>query len=59
MFLRAEEREMTKQAAIKNYRQLVALQAKLPANRQWELGAAIKAAKAQAYVEIEAAQVRK
>jgi hypothetical protein len=52
------ERSKAVTAAIENYHQLLALQAKLPANKQWELGAAIKAATAQAYVEIEAAQVR-
>ncbi len=45
--------------AIREYRELVAIQARMPAEEQWKLGEAIKAAKCRAYVEIEAAQVRR
>ena len=46
---------MTKAAkdAIKAYRELVTKQANMPADQQWTMGQAIKAAKAAAYVEIE------
>lgn len=55
---------MTKQAqrskgfrrAAAEYRELVRVQGSLPADRQWIMGATIRAAKARAYVEAEAAE---
>ena len=46
-------------AAIREYRRLIRLHALLAEAEQWTLGAEIKAAKIRAYVEIEAAQVRR
>ena len=44
--------------AIKEYRALCALQARMPADQQWTMGKAIKAAKVRAYVELEARSIK-